>query len=246
MPVFIVIVLIVMVMVMLMLVLVVILVLFRVSRQTSQLSLQGVTALHSLQQLGTGQLVPGGGHDHSGGIMRPEQGNRLLHLLGRSHIGVADNDAAGIFHLVVEELAEVFHIHFALPGVDHRGEAVEHGTVGGGILHSPDDIRQLAHTGRLDEDPVRLVFCQHFGQCPAEVANQRTADAPGVHLVDLDPGLCQKAAVNTDLAELILNEHQLFPGISLGDQFLNEGCLPGSQKAGENVDLCHVYRFFLK
>ena len=80
-----------------------------------------------------------------------------------------------------------------------------------------------------------------------EVAHQRAADAPGGHLGDLDAGLLQKAAVDADLAELVLNEHQLFPGEGLLEQLLDEGGLAGPQETGDDINFGHTYpSFFIR
>src|SRR5699024_12145092 len=65
---------------------------------------------------------------------------------------------------------------------------------------------------------VGVVLVHHLAQGLAEVAHQGAADAPGVQLVDLDARLLQKAAVDADLAELVLDQHHLLPLEGLTDQ----------------------------
>ena len=84
----------------------------------------------------------------------------------------------------------------------------------------------------------------HVLQRLVEVPHQGAADAPGGHLADLDAGLLQKAAVDADLAELVLDEHQLLAGEGLGQQLLDEGGLAGPQEAGDDVDLGHGIKSF--
>ena len=65
------------------------------------------------------------------------------------------------------------------------------------------------------------------------------ADAARGHLGDLDAGLLQKAAVDVDLAEFVLDQHELFAAVGFRDQLFDERGLAGAQKAGENVNFRH-------
>ena len=141
--------------------------------------------------------------------------------------------------LVVVELTKVLGIHFALVGIGHGGEAVQFNAVNTQILYGTDNVRKLAHTGGLDQDTVRRELSHHLLQGFAEVTHQRAADAALAHFSDLNAGILQEAAVNGDLAELILNEHQLLTLESLRNQFLNQCSLSGTQKSGENINLSH-------
>ena len=72
-----------------------------------------------------------------------------------------------------------------------------------------------------------------------EVADQRAADAAGVHFGDLDTGVLQKAAVNGDLAELVLDEHELLSLVALVDELADKSGLARTEEAGKNVYSCH-------
>ena len=207
--------------------------------QASQLSLQGILALHSLQELDAGQLVPGGGDDDGGRVVLPQEGDGGLHLGGGYGLGMGEDDATGVLHLVVEELTKVLHVHFALACIHHGGKTAQHSPFGGGALDGADDVGQLAHARGLDEDAVGGVLGQHLGEGLTEVTHQGAADTARVHFVDLDARLGQESAVDTDLAELVLNEHQLLTGVSLGDELLDQGRFTGTQKSGENVNFRH-------
>ena len=78
----------------------------------------------------------------------------------------------------------------------------------------------------------------------AEVPHQRAADAPGVHLGDLHPGVLEEAAVNADLTELVFDENDLLPLQGLVQQLFDECGLSGPQKAGDHVDFCHRDNLF--
>ena len=200
---------------------------------------------HSLQDLLAGQVVPIGGHDGGGGVLLAQQGYGSCHLVLRGGLGAAEQDAAGMADLVVIELAKVLHIQLDLVYVRYGNKAVQlHIQVLGHTFHSTGHVGQLAHAGRLDEDAVRVVLLHHLLQSGAEIAHQRAADAAGVQLIDADAGLLQKAAVNADLAKFVLDQHDLLSGKGLLDQFFDKSGLTGAQKAGENIDLGHVYASF--
>ena len=200
---------------------------------------------HSLQDLLAGQVVPIGGHDGGGGVLLAQQGYGSCHLVLRGGLGAAEQDAAGMADLVVVELAKVLHIQLDLVHVCYGNKAVQlHIQVLGHTFHSTGHVGQLAHAGRLDQDAVRVVLLHHLLQGGAEIAHQRAADAAGVQLIDADAGLLQKAAVNADLAKFVLDQHDLLSGKGLLDQLFDKSGLTGAQKAGENIDLGHVYASF--
>ena len=86
----------------------------------------------------------------------------------------------------------------------------------------------------------------HVLQSLVEVAHQRTADAAGGHLRDLDAGFLQEAAVNVDLAKFVFNQHQLFALVGFRQQLFDECGLTGTQEAGDDVDFCHGISPFQK
>ena len=176
-------------------------------------------------------------------VLLADQGDAGIEL-GLIHtVRAGEDDGVGRFDLVVVELAEVLHIHLALRRVCHGDEIAELDVVVRHALHSLDDVRQLADAGRLDQDAVRRIFGHNFFQRLAEVAHERAADAAGVHLGDGDAGLLQKAAVDADLAEFVLDQHELFAGIGFLDHLLDERRLARAEKAGINIDSGHKNTF---
>ena len=187
-----------------------------------------------------GQLIPRSGDDGGVGVVLLQQGDDLVQLVLGHVLGAGEDDGAGGLDLVIEELAEVLHIHLALLGVDNgHGAAQLHGGGLVGVAHGAADVAQLAHAGGLDDDAVGVILLHHVVQRLVEVAHQRAADAAGVHLVDLDAGILQEAAVNADLAELIFDEHQLLTLEGLLQQLLDEGGLARTEETGNNVDSRH-------
>ena len=208
--------------------------------QLLQLMGQSIPVLHGGNQLFTGELIPGSGDQRCLLIMLPEQRHGRVQLFLGNRVRTAQDDGGGSFDLVIVKLAEISHINLALGGVSNCHGVAQPHLVIGDLLHGCHHIAELAHTGGLDDDPVRMILGNHLLQGLAEVAHQRAANAAGVHLPNLDAGLLQETAVNADLAELVFDQDQFLPAIALGDHFANEGCFAGSQKAGIYVNCCQM------
>ena len=56
-----------------------------------------------------------------------------------------------------------------------------------------------------------MISINYLTQGFPEVTYQRTADAPGVHLTDLDTGFFEEPAVYADFPEFIFDQHDLLP-----------------------------------
>ena len=212
-----------------------------------QLVGQRVTAGHGLHDLGAGELIPGSGEDGGLLVVLPQQLHGGIQLGGVHALGAGEDDGAGVLHLVVIEFAEVLHIDTGLGGVHHGDKAAQMHLVAGLVLyplHSGDDVGQLAHAGGLDDDAVRGILIQNLAQGRPEVTYQGAADAAGVHLGDLYAGVFQKTAVNADLAEFVFDQHHFFALKGLLKQLLDQSGFAGPEKAGNNIDFCHIIRSF--
>ena len=209
---------------------------------------QRCLAFHCCNQLLTGQLRPGSGYQGCNFVVLTNQGNGSIQLVLCNCIGTGQNDGRSSFNLVVIELAKVLHVNLHLAGIaDGNGVAQGH-FVANDLLNCTDNIGQLANTGGLDDDAVRVVLGDHFLQSLTKVTHQATADTAGVHLGDVDASILQETAINANLAELIFNEHQLLALVSFGNHLLDQSGLTGTQKAGINVNFRHsstpsVHRF---
>ena len=214
-----------------------------------QLLRQGIAILHGGQELRPGELVPGGGDDGGLFVLLPQQGRRRFQLLPVQLLGAAENDSSGVLDLVGVELAEVFQIDLRLAGVGHSDRAAQ-GHVRRPLRHvlnRPDHVGQLAYAGGLDEDAVGVELGHHLLQRLAEVAHQGAADAAGIHFGDLNPRILEEAAVDADLAELVLDEDDLLALEGLVQQLFDQRGLARAQEAGDYVYLCHGgYASFLK
>ena len=172
--------------------------------------------------------------------MLPEKGYIGIQLIRAYLAGAAEYNCVGVLNLVVEELPEVLHVHLALVCIHNGREAVELQGVRAYVLHRPYNVAELAHAGGLYKYAVGGVLVHNLPERLAEVAHQAAADAAGVHLGNLYPGVLHEAAVYAYLAEFVLYEHQPFALVGLGYELLYKGGLASAQKAGKNIDLGHL------
>ena len=211
--------------------------------QLSQFCCQAGFALHGLEQLLAGQVIPGRGDDGCHAVVLPEHGHCGVQLGLRNGIGTGQNNSGSGLHLIVVELTEVLHIHLDLACIGNRHSVAQGNLVVGHFVHRADDVGQLAHTGGLNENSVGVILLDDLLQSLAEIAHQRAADAAGVHLGNVDARILEEAAVNADFAELIFNQHQLLSLVAFGNQLFNQRRLAGAQKSGKNINFCHSNTF---
>ena len=188
------------------------------------------------------QLVPRSRQNGGVGVLLAQHRGGSLELFLRELLRAGKNDRAGGLDLVVVELTEVLHIDLDLAGVGHGDIAVElelAQALVDGALDGNDDVRELADAARLNEDAVGVELRHDLFERLVEVTDEGAADAARGHLGDLDAGLLQKAAVDVDLAEFVLDQHELFAAVGFRDQLFDERGLAGAQKAGENVNFRH-------
>ena len=188
------------------------------------------------------QLVPRSRQNGGVGVLLAQHRGGSLELFLRELLRAGKNDRAGGLDLVVVELTEVLHIDLHLGGVGHGDIAVELELARALVdraLDGDDDVRELADAARLNEDAVGVELRHDLFERLVEVTDEGAADAARGHLGDLDARLLQKAAVDVDLAEFVLDQHEFFAAVGFRDQLFDERGLAGAQKAGENVNFRH-------
>ena len=173
--------------------------------QVLQSRIQSFGLIHCSQQLFSAQLFPVCCYDRSSGVQGTQTLYAIFQLGFCQTSGMAQNQAACMFNLIVEEFAEVLLIHLALLCIDNRREAFQMNFCIVQVLDSTDDIAQLANTRRFNQNPVWMILIQHLLQSIAEIANQTTANAAGVHFCDIHASILQETAVNSDFAKFIFN-----------------------------------------
>ena len=121
---------------------------------------QMTVRLERCQQLGAIQLLQRGGDKVGVIVERTHQFDSGLQFGRTCQVPFADNQGIGLLDLILVELAKVEHIHTALGGIYHGGNDIQ--LQGTKALDRIDDIRQLAHTGRLDDDAVGVESLDDF------------------------------------------------------------------------------------
>ena len=146
--------------------------------------------LHGCQNLRSGNLIPGCGHDGRLIISLPDHRNNLIQFLIRYLLRSAQDNGPGTLDLIVIELTEILHEHFAFHGICNcRVGGKLHVTLLCNLQHCLHNIRQLAHTGGLNDNTVRSKLLQYILQCRPEIPHQRAANTARIHLRDLNTGI---------------------------------------------------------
>ena len=147
-------------------------------------------------------------------------------------------------YLVIEKLAEVFHIHFAFARVYNGGKAVKLKVGNPCAFHRLYNIGKLAHSGGLDKDTVGGVLVHHLFQSGCEISHKGAAYTPGIHLGNIHPCVLKKAAVDADVAELVLDNYKALALKGFGNELFYKRCFACAEKAGKNVCLSQFENLF--
>ena len=112
-----------------------------------QLIRQRYRMLHNLQDFLSIQLLNRSGNNSCLLIDRTKKLHRLHCFLLVYNIGTAHDNRACILHLIVKELAEVSHIHFAFLGINNCSVAVQLNiNILFHTLYSLDNVGKLTNT----------------------------------------------------------------------------------------------------
>ena len=72
--------------------------------------------------------------------MLADKGNCRGELVLGYAAGAGEDDGIGVLYLVIEKLAKVFHVHFALICVHNGGKAVQPQLLRTHVLNGPDNV----------------------------------------------------------------------------------------------------------
>ena len=183
------------------------------------------------------ELIPRGGDDSCVRIQGTDDFHIFRKLLRAYALGAGEDNACGGFDLIIEELLEVPVIDLAAVGVHHGGITGKFESVHG--LNRAENIRKLADTGRFDDDPLRMIGFHNLPETFFKISLQGTADTPAVDFADLNAGFLQETAVDSDLAEFVLNKNDFLIGEYFFDKFGDQGCLSGTEKSRYNICFRH-------
>ena len=187
------------------------------------------------------------GLDRYIGIAGPVQARRAVHaphapldalerrftdeigLVEQHHIG--ERELLGRFVHLLEMLLDVACI-------DHRDDGVEH-ELALEIVIEEEGLRDrpgIGHTGGLDDDVVETVAAlEQLTEDAQQVAAHRAADATVVGLEDLLFGADHELVIDTDLAELVLDDGDAF-AVLLREDAVEEGRLSGPEESCQHRD----------
>ncbi len=135
---------------------------------------------------------------------------------------MAENNASRGVNLVVEKLAEVAHIRFALASVDYGGIAVYFAVGKFGAFNRAHNVRKFTDAGGFYQNSVRRILLINFFKRLCKVADKRTANAPRVKFVYFYARVLQKTAVHAYFTELVFNKHKFFTRVSLFNKFFDK------------------------
>jgi hypothetical protein len=174
---------------------------------------------------------PRRGDDRRRRVLFLQQGNASRQFFFGDPVGMRKNDTASIRHLIVEKFAEILHVHLALARVDDRAEGVQFRVCQICARHRFDHVAQFTDAGRLDHDPVGVIFFGNFLQRLCEIPDEGTANAPRIHFGNINARVLQKAAVYPDLAKFVFDQNDLLSRVRLFNQLFNECGFACPQKA---------------
>ena len=224
-----------------MLVMMVMMVMMLVLHKALKLLLDRRTSFHSGKQLLPVKSSNRSGYHNRATVMLLNQSKCLGKLLFGGLIGVAENNTSRVFYLIVEELTEILHIHFALINVNNNGKAVELNILCARGSNRADNVAELSYARRLDKHSVGSILRNHLFKCFAEISNERATDTTGIHFGYIDSRILQESAVYAYLAEFVLNENYLLTRIRFVDKLVYKSRLSRSEKARYYIDFCHIY-----
>ncbi len=143
------------------------------------LTLQILLAFNSLQHHLSIQLRKRRCDDRRLLVVLTNQRNRLINFLLSGLVCTCQNDGSGILNLIDKELAEILKVNPGLCRI-HYGYGTAQLHIRNfccRLLDGAHYVIQLADTGRLNQDALRLIILHHLLERRIKIAHQRAADA---------------------------------------------------------------------
>ena len=137
-----------------------------------ELLLDRIASLHSTDKLLCIKLRDRSCYKHSGLVVSLNKRERLLELCLCCIIGMAENNTAGIFNLIAEELTKVLHIHLTLVHVNNNGKAIERHILKLRIFHRLDNVAELSNARGLDYHAIGRILVYDLPKRLAEISNE--------------------------------------------------------------------------
>ena len=138
------------------------------------LTLQILLALNGLQHHLSIQLRKRGCDDRRLLVVLTNQGNRLINFLLRRLICTCQNNSAGILNLIDKELAEILKVNPCLRRIHYSyGTAQLHiRNFCSRLLDGAHYVIELADTGGLNQDALRLIILHHLLERRIKISHQ--------------------------------------------------------------------------
>jgi hypothetical protein len=155
-----------------MLVMMMMMMMMRVLLKLLDILCQGVFLLHRLYQLLARKQAPLRSNYNRFGIMISQKRYTFIDLLFGYFCRVAQNDTTRVFNLIIEKLAKILHVHFALVGIYHRSKSIKHRAMSIGVFNRAYYVGELAHTRRLDKNSVGSIFAYHLLKRRGKISHQ--------------------------------------------------------------------------
>ena len=134
--------------------------------------LKSIRSFNSIKQLCAGKFIPIGSNYNGVRIVLLYKRDTLIDLFLIYKLCMAENDASGILNLIIKELTEILHMHFALFCVDNGCKTAEYRPVCICAFDCLYNVRKLSNTGRLNENSVRRKLIDNFGKSCREVTHK--------------------------------------------------------------------------
>ena len=193
--------------------------------------LKSIALFHGGKYILTRKHIPRRYYYCSIGIVLTKKSNRFLYLMLLCALRMREDNGRRVGNLVVIELAEVLHIHLALINVSNRGKSVKHSVVRINILHRTDNVRKLTYSRGLNNNSVGRIFNEHLLKSLRKIADERTANATGIHLGYFNSRISEEPAVNSYLTEFVFDKHNLLSGVRFLYKLLYKSGFSGAEKA---------------
>ena len=107
---------------------------------------KGILLCHCINKLLTCKLVPVGSYDRCGRILFTQALYAVIQLFLRKSLCMAENETACVCDLVIEEFAEILHVHLVFFSINNSCETVKFNIVSVDVLYCTDNVAEFADT----------------------------------------------------------------------------------------------------
>ena len=201
-----------------------------------------VLGFHCREYIRSRKLFDRSGDYNRVRVMLSHKLNGFLYLEFLSRVRMRKNDRRSIFNLVIKELTEILHIHFAFARVYNGSEAIKNSLVRGDLAYRADNVGKLADARGLDDYSVGTVLGKNLAESLCEITDQRATNATRIHFGYFNSGILQKSAVYTNFTKFVFYKNNLLASVCFFQKLFDESSFTSAEKAGKYINLCHLKR----